>query len=169
MPTTTGYGVWLTLLLGAFGACGDDAESLLGPECEKQYGSGQCCIETAECNSMAVQGCTQAKDSILNGIRSGNAPSSYESACKTLNDQAASSGRCSPPQQGELGRYCRELFEVTVGESQTCCATVALLEGEDPMACETRRQEILMGDTAAAEAECKSALEAARQNGDCFC
>ena len=125
---------WLACgsILTLFAACGSSDESdapksgsKLGPECEKQYGSGGCCLETAGNQQVAKDACAAAKKSTEDAIAGGRDPSLLESGCKAANDSAKAAGKCTGGSDGgsgsdggtgsaKLGPKCTEYFA-------TCC------------------------------------------------
>lgn len=101
------------LLVGLVGACGSDSDpekssSALGPECEKHYGSGGCCLELAGDVQAAKDACATAKKSIEDSLAKGADKAQTETACKQLNDQALQQGKCTGEDPCEAA--CKALF-----------------------------------------------------------
>ena len=172
--------------LSSIAACGSDDGSAqesesakLGPECEKYYGSGNCCLDVAGDQAQAKDACVQGKKSIEEGLKKGGKPADFEAACKTANDTAKLTGKCSGGGDGgthdgggadaavaSLGPACEHYFG-TGG----CCLEVGLTPSEDAE-CEKSRKEledaIKQGqDPNDFEDACQQGIDSAQSGGRC--
>ena len=136
---------------------GNDAAKLagkclpkLGPECEKYYGSGGCCLKLADTDQTAIEACNKAKEAIRKALGSGEDPAKDEAKCKeslnfydhvcktsgdggTSNDAGGDAGNDAGTDGSTvtLGPKCTEYFakccEPTIGATQ-CAQEKAKLE-----------------------------------------
>jgi hypothetical protein len=84
------------------------ASTALGPECEKQYGGGNCCVEQAGEVQAAKDGCASAKKAIEDAIKQGKTAIDFEPSCKQLNESAKTAGYClGPPEPCSARDACQ--------------------------------------------------------------
>lgn len=79
-------------------ACSSDDSSpaapSLGPQCEKYYGGGGCCVSVAGDTQAAKDACAQGKKAITDAMANGGAAQSYESTCEQGIKAAQTLNKC---------------------------------------------------------------------------
>ncbi len=78
-------------------ACSSDdspAAPSLGPQCEKYYGGGGCCVAVSGDTQAAKDACAQAKKAITDGMANGGNPQSYEGSCEQGVKAAQTLNKC---------------------------------------------------------------------------